>query len=121
MFSQSVLEEVFSLGLATPGSSRSVRRSEQSIDDPHRVKDYFLVRGLYPSFSAKSRLWRRNKIKSLLNKLDGIRPMPVIVLVGGSNEHRANVARSLCRAHRWYRLCRTDSASHAGTSQLNPP
>jgi len=73
MFSQSVLEEVFSLGLATPAVAAQISTwvTSKVSTITHRVKD------LISSFEALSKLFRKisplaSKIKSLLNKLDEI-------------------------------------------------
>ena len=123
MFSQSVLEEVFSLGLATPAVAAQISTwvTSKVSTITHRVKD------LISSFEALSKLFRKisplaSKIKSLLNKLDEI-PTDAGHRAGrwinehtGRTSHTASTTTSAAHTAGTASHAGTDSASHAGTS-----
>ena len=126
MFSQSVLEEVFSLGLATPAVAAQISTwvTSKVSTITHRVKD------LISSFEALSKLFRKisplaSKIKSLLNKLDEI-PTDAGHRAGrwinehtGRTSHTASTTTSAAHTAGTAGTAShagTDSASHAGTS-----
>ena len=125
MFSQSVLEEVFSLGLATPAVAAQISTwvTSKVSTITHRVKD------LISSFEALSKLFRKisplaSKIKSLLNKLDEI-PTDAGHRAGrwinehtGRTSHTASTTTSAAHTAGTAGTAShagTDSASHAGT------
>ena len=122
MFSQSVLEEVFSLGLATPAVAAQISTwvTSKVSTITHRVKD------LISSFEALSKLFRKisplaSKIKSLLNKLDEI-PTDAGHRAGrwinehtGRTSHTASTTTSAAHTAGTASHAGTDSASHAGT------
>ena len=122
MFSQSVLEEVFSLGLATPAVATQISTwvTSKVSTITHRVKD------LISSFEALSKLFRKisplaSKIKSLLNKLDEI-PTDAGHRAGrwinehtGRTSHTASTTTSAAHTAGTASHAGTDSASHAGT------
>ena len=125
MFSQSVLEEVFSLGLATPAVAAQISTwvTSKVSTITHRVKD------LISSFEALSKLFRKisplaSKIKSLLNKLDEI-PTDAGHRAGrwinehtGRTSHTASTTTSAAHSAGTAGTAShagTDSASHAGT------
>ena len=125
MFSQSVLEEVFSLGLATPAVAAQISTwvTSKVSTITHRVKD------LIYSFEALSKLFRKisplaSKIKSLLNKLDEI-PTDAGHRAGrwinehtGRTSHTASTTTSAAHTAGTAGTAShagTDSASHAGT------
>ena len=125
MFSQSVLEEVFSLGLATPAVAAQISTwvTSKVSTITHRVKD------LISSFEALSKLFRKisplaSKIKSLLNKLDeiptnaGHRAGRWINEHTGRTSHTASTTTSAAHTAGTAGTAShagTDSASHAGT------
>ena len=125
MFSQSVLEEVFSLGLATPAVAAQISTwvTSKVSTITHRVKD------LISSFEALSKLFRKisplaSKIKSLLNKLDEI-PTDAGHRAGrwinehtGRTSHTASTTTSAAHTAGTAGTAShagTDLASHAGT------
>ena len=128
MFSQSVLEEVFSLGLATPAVAAQISTwvTSKVSTITHRVKD------LISSFEALSKLFRKisplaSKIKSLLNKLDEI-PTDAGHRAGrwinehtGRTSHTASTTTSAAHTAGTASHAGTDSASHAGTSSSSTP
>ena len=131
MFSQSVLEEVFSLGLATPAVAAQISTwvTSKVSTITHRVKD------LISSFEALSKLFRKisplaSKIKSLLNKLDEI-PTDAGHRAGrwinehtGRTSHTASTTTSAAHTAGTAGTAShagTDSASHAGTSSSSTP
>ena len=131
MFSQSVLEEVFSLGLATPAVAAQISTwvTSKVSTITHRVKD------LISSFEALSKLFRKisplaSKIKSLLNKLDEI-PTDAGHRAGrwinehtGRTSHTASTTTSAAHTAGTAGTAShagTDSASHAGTGSSSTP
>ena len=128
MFSQSVLEEVFSLGLATPAVAAQISTwvTSKVSTITHRVKD------LISSFEALSKLFRKisplaSKIKSLLNKLDEI-PTDAGHRAGrwinehtGRTSHTASTTTSAAHTAGTASHAGTDSASHAGTGSSSIP
>ena len=121
MFSQSVLEEVFSLGLATPAVAAQISTwvTSKVSTITHRVKD------LISSFEALSKLFRKisplaSKIKSLLNKLDEI-PTDAGHRAGRwINEHTGRTSHTASTTTSAAHTAGTaGTASHAGTDSTS--
>ena len=121
MFSQSVLEEVFSLGLATPAVAAQISTwvTSKVSTITHRVKD------LISSFEALSKLFRKisplaSKIKSLLNKLDEI-PTDAGHRAGRwINEHTGRTSHTASTTTSAAHTAGTaGTASHAGTDSAS--